>query len=161
MSTVTEVLNSGNQAHYDYDVSKIFVRNNRFNSGLFDEPVGSGSYTLLKGTILGRIAATGKLKICSVASTDGSQFPIGVVAESVTMAESATGVTVNYCIAGDVVSSKLLFAGSETLNSVVTVKDGQSPTPGSTNYTKILRDLIQAVGIILVGGAELTGFDNQ
>lgn len=158
MSTVTTVNKTGNQAHFDYDVSKIFVNNNRFNSGLFDEPVGSGEYTLLQGTLLGRIAATGKLKICSIASTDGSQFPIGVVTQSVTMAESATGVTVNYCIAGDVVSSKLLFSGSETLDSVVTVI---AAGPLATDYKRLLRDLIQSIGIVLVSSDELTGFDNQ
>lgn len=158
MSTVTIVNNAGNQAHLDYDVSKIFVFNNRFNTGLYDEPATGAEYTLLQGTLLGRITATGKLKICSAASTDGSQFPIGVVTESVTMASLATSVSVNYCIAGDVVSSKLLFSGAETLDSIVTVTD---TVPTNTTYTRRLRDLIQQAGIVLVSSDELTGFDNQ
>jgi hypothetical protein len=158
MSEVTVVNSTNNQAHFDYDVSKIFVWNNRYDKGLFDEPAGSGSYTLKQGQLIGRIAATGKLKICSVAATDGSQFPIGVVMSSVTMAEDATDVVVNYCISGDVVENKLFFAGAETLDSVLTVADS---VPDDTTYTKRLRDLIQSIGIKLVEGDELTDFDNQ
>ncbi|KKQ06409.1 MAG: hypothetical protein US15_C0012G0007 [Candidatus Moranbacteria bacterium GW2011_GWF1_36_4] len=160
MSTGTVVNSTSNQLHVDYDVSKVFVFGNRYNKGLYDEPSSGAEYTLLQGTILGRIAATGKLKICSVASTDGSQFPIGVVKESVTMASGATSVSVSYCIKGDVVEEKLLFAGSETLNSIVTVEDGSTPA-GDTTYTKRLRDLIQSIGIVLVASTEMTLFDNQ
>lgn len=157
MSQTVE-FNNGQQANQQTDISKIFVWNNRFDKGLFDEPNGSGAFTLNAGQLIGRIGATGKLAICSAAATDGSQFPIGVVASSVTMAQNATDVTVHYCVFGDVVESKLLFAGSEDLDSTVTVI---AAGPLATDYLRTLRDLIQAAGIRLVGGEELTAYDNN
>jgi len=151
-------LNQGNFAIIQNDVAKIFVLNNRYDSGLFDEPDGSGEFTLAQGQLLGRIAASNKLKICSAVATDGSQYPIGVVASQVTMAESATDVTVNFCHAGDVVQSKVLLSGSETMASTVTVI---ASGPLATDYDRTLKDLIQASGIKLVGGDELTGADNE
>lgn len=158
MSTQTIVNNTGNQIQINTDISKIFVWNNRYDSGLFDEPNGAGEFTLSAGQLIGRIGATGKLKICSAAETDGSQFPIGVVLESVVMAQSATDVVINYCISGDVVEDKLLFSGVETLASTVTVI---AAGPLATDYLRTLRDLIQAMGIKLVGSDELTGTDNS
>lgn len=157
MSTVTTVLNAGNQAHFDYDVSKIFVNNNRYNSATFLNGTGSTA-SFLPGTLIGRIAASGKITRCSAAATDGSQFPIGVLLSEITSLANAGEITATYCIAGDVVESKLLFAGSETLNSVVTVNDS---VPDVTDYTRRLRDLIQQAGIVLVSTIELTDFDNQ
>lgn len=158
MSTQTILNNTGNQIQINTDTSKIFVWNNRYDSGLFDEPDGSGEFTLNAGQLIGRIGATGKLKICSAVETDGSQFPIGVVLETVIMAQDANDVVVNYCISGDVVEEKLLFSGAEDLDSTVTVI---TTGPLATDYLRTLRDLIQAMGIKLVTSDELTNFDNS
>lgn len=153
----TVEFNNGQYANQTTDISKIFVWENRFNNGLFDEPASGDTYTLLAGTLLGRIGATGKLKICSSVETDGSQFPIGIVAADVTMASLATDVNVYYCIYGDVAESKVLLSGAETFDSTVTVI---AAGPLATDYLRTLRDLIQAAGIRLVGGTELTAYDN-
>jgi len=154
----TSQYNSGNQANIQADTYKMFVWNNRFDSGLFDEPLSSGAYTLVKGQLLGRIASTGKLKICAAASTDGSQIPIGICLQNVDMAEDATSVAVTYCISGDVEQSKIVFSGAETLNTVVTIA---TVTPVASTYTRRFRDLIQNLGIKLVAGTELTAYDND
>lgn len=160
MSAEQKVITS-NQLFVDYDTRKVFVWNNRYNTGLFDEPNGSGAFTLSEGQVIGRIASSGKLKICVSTATDGSQIPIGVVKGSYTMAESATDVAVTFCIAGDVDQTKLLFSGSETLATVVTIVNDPAGTPNATSNTRIMRDLIQSIGIHLVAGDELTEFDNS
>jgi hypothetical protein len=159
MSESTTFTQTGNQAHFGYDVTKIFVWNNRYASGSLLNSSG-GAKEFFAGTLLGRIAATGKLVPCDATATDGSQFPVGILKTYASLANAAEA-NVDYCIMGDVEGSKLIFVGSQTLDSVVTVKDGQSPTPADTTYTKRLRDLIAAIGIIITTATELTDYDNQ
>lgn len=159
MAGETKVSNS-NSRFIDHTVDKLFLWNNRYDKGLFDEPNSSGEFTLEQGQVIGRIASSGKLKICDATATDGSQFPIGVVAKDVTMAADATDVDVTYGISGDVDQGKLKFSGSQDLDTAVTVQDGLDPAQDTT-YSRTLRDLIQSAGLRLVGGVELTDFDNS
>jgi len=162
MSDITVVNQTNNQAHFDYSTAKVFVGNNRVNKGLFDEPNGSGEFTLPLGQVVGRIAATGKYKICVSTATDGSQIPVGIVYDSVTMAQSATGETIHVAIKGDVVEDKILFSGAETLATVVTITDDNAVSGGdTTTNTRIMRDLIQSLGFVIVPSTDLTGYDNQ
>jgi hypothetical protein len=131
-----------------YDVTKIFVFNNRYETAEYTNPTG-GDVELAKGTVMGRVANTNKVLPLESTANDGSQFPIGVLADnySVDYTESAT---VTICIAGDVVESKLIFEnGTDTVDTVVS--------------SQTLKDRIQgqSAGIILVGGTQLTGYDNE
>lgn len=157
MSTVTTVNQTPNQAHFDYDISKIFVGNNSYNSATFLNGTGSTA-SFLPGTLIGRIASSGKITICSAAATDGSQFPIGVLVSEITALANSGEIDATYAITGNVEETKILFSGSETLATVVTINDS---VPAATTYTRTLRDLIQQAGIVLVAGEELTDFDNQ
>jgi hypothetical protein len=157
----TEKVRTSNQLFVDYDTKKVFVWNNRYDQGLFDEPDGSGEFTLSEGQVIGRIASSGKLKICASDATDGSQIPIGVVKGSYTMAESATNQNITYCISGDVDQSSLLFSGSEDLDTTVTIVNDPDGTPSDTSNVRTMRDLIQSVGIRLVAADELENFDNS
>lgn len=156
MSTVTTVNQTPNQAHFDYDISKIFVFDNRYTQGTLLNASGA-SKTFYPGTVLGRIAANGKLIPCDSTATDGSQIPMGILKTEITLGIAGED-EVNVCIKGDVVSSKLIFVGAETLATVVTINDS---VPAATTYTRTMKDLIQSTGVILVDGDELTGFDNQ
>lgn len=132
----------------NYDLTKIFVGNNRFMSGTYTNP-SSGEVTLAKGTVMGRIASTGKLIPLTSNASDGSQFPVGVLADDyvVDYTESAT---ITICISGDVVVTKLVFGnGTDTINTVV------------SSQRLIDRIQGQSAGIILVGSTQLTGIDNQ
>lgn len=143
--------NNGNSGHAQTDRSRLLLWNNKTQEGLFDEPVGSGAYTLVAGQVMGRIALTGKLKICSVASTDGSQYPIGVVAWPKTMAQGATGVTITIAVTGDVDEDLLTLSGVETLASY----------HATNTASQTIRDLLQKSGLNLVSGTEFSNYDND
>lgn len=147
MSTQTVVLNNGQQAIINTDVSKIFVWNNRYDQSNYTNDTYD-DVTLTAGTLLGKISATGEVIPLASAAADGSQFPIGVLAETRTVEAGAT-VALTYCVAGDVVESKVILDGSDTMSTVIS---GRS-----------IRDRIGAdtVGIKLVGGTEMTAYDNQ
>jgi hypothetical protein len=143
MSSNSQVLNTGNQAITNYDVNKIFVWNNRFETG----NCTNDSYdTYEVGTVMGRVASTRELVPLDSSASDGSQFPVGILAAPINEGEDTTATI---CVAGDVVESLLIFVNEETLNTVVSAKT--------------LRDRIgsDTVGIKLVGGDELTAYDNQ
>jgi len=148
MSTVNQTTNTGQQAITNYDLSKIFLLNNRYATGTYTNSSG-GSVTIVAGTVIGRISASGLLLPLVAAASDNSQFPVGISASAVTVANGAS-VTLTYCIAGDVAEEAVVFQnGTDTLNTVVSGRR--------------LRDRIAAdtVGIILKFSNDLTAFDNQ
>lgn len=148
MSTATEKLKTQNQLITDFDVSKIFRRNNRFEQEPFENTTGA-ELVIPGGTLVGRVGGTGNLEIMKSAAVDGSQLPLGVTAEeSVTLAIGETR-QINICVSGDVEETKLIFDGADDLDTVVA--------------TRPYRDRIgsDTVGIKLVTADELTDFDNS
>jgi hypothetical protein len=131
----------------NYDYSKIFIRENRFEKGTYTNGTGS-EVTLEVGTLLGRIGATDKVTPLKSAATDGSQYPVGVLAEEVTVANGASA-TLNFCIGGDVVKSKVVFDGTDDFDT-----DVEDRTLGD-------RIAADTLGIKLVAVDNLTGYDNQ
>ena len=147
MSTATEISKTGNFLHTDYDVSKIFVFSNRYESGTLLNASG-GIKTFLPGTLMGRITASLKLVPVVAAAVDGSQFPVGILKTQLTDLAIAGESTVNICISGDVVESKVILDGAETMDTIIDARP--------------IRDRIAAdtMGIKLVDSFELTGVDN-
>lgn len=148
MSSNNVTLNTGQQAIINTDTSKIFVWDNRFEKGTYANDTYD-DVTLAAGTVMGRISATGNIVPLESDASDNSQFPIGVLNQT-RLVEAGAEVEVAYCVAGDVVSSKLVFVKEgDDLDTVVSGRQ--------------LRDRIGAdtVGIKLVGGNELTDYDNQ
>jgi hypothetical protein len=149
MSSQTIVLNTGQQAIINTDLSRLFVGENRYEKGSYL----NGTYdpvTLAVGTLLGRVALTGLLKPLASAAVDGSQYPVGVVAESVTVDEGDQHDNIYFCVAGDVIASKIVLDGADTLDTVI---DGRR-----------IRDRIGAdtVGIKLITqNNEMSGPDNS
>lgn len=145
----------------DYNIKQHpFLRNNRSNVYEFDNPTGS-EYTLEQGQVVARDASTGKLVVFESTNTQpGGKLPVGIVGQDRTMAGNATGVRVTVVTTGDVLESKLKLAGSDTLETQVTVQDGSS---GNTEYARKVRDLIefQTGGIQLVAADQLTEYDND
>jgi hypothetical protein len=141
---------TNNQAFITTDTSKIFLRDKRFEQGTFDYTNSTyDDVTIAAGTVLGRIASTNKLVVLTSAASDGSQFPVGILAQDVTVeAGDSYSDTVNMCVAGDVAQEKLVFQGSDTLATVVS--------------SRTLKDRIGAdtVGVKLVTCTELTEYDN-
>ena len=140
-------LNTENQLNIQRERTDIFVYNNRYENGTHTDVSGSAK-TLAAGTLMGRISASGLLTPLASGATDGSQFPVGILTQDIAVAASAT-VSITIGVSGDVDENKLVFDGSDDLNTVVTGRR--------------LRDRIAAdtVGIKLVGGIEMTSQDNQ
>jgi hypothetical protein len=131
----------------DYDYSKIFIRENRFDKAVYTNGTGD-EVTLAVGTLLGRISASDKVTPLKSAAADGSNIPVGVVAKAVTVADGADA-TVNFCVGGDVVKGKIIFDGTDDFDTVVS---------GRTLGDRIAGDTL---GIKAVPVDNLTGFDNQ
>lgn len=145
MSTETIAYNNGQQAIINTDTAKVFLWNRR------SQPVniingGGAPVTYLEGTVMGRVSASGNVIPCVAAAVDGSQFPIGVLIDGLTVAAGAT-VPCFICDDGDVASELLIFNAAETLSTVVSARQ--------------MRDWLKLAGIKLVAGTDLTGFANQ
>jgi hypothetical protein len=143
MSTATNVLATGSQSITNYDTSKIFIFDNEYETGT----VEAGAYDdLLPGTLLGRIAVSGVLVQLDSAATDGSQFPVGILVNTVEAGDSKTST---YCIAGEVDEASVILSSGDTLSTVIS--------------TRQLRDRIKAdtKGIKLVAATQLSKLDNQ
>ncbi len=147
MSEQTIVLNSGQQAIINQDVSKIFVLNNRYRN---DNYINNSSYdpiTIPAGTLMGRVHASGKLAPLNTAASDGSQFPVGVLAQDLII-DAGDTVLASICDQGDVEESKIIFyTPNQGLETVVS--------------SRRMRDHVEAQGIKLVTSTEMTGYDNQ
>ncbi len=150
MSKVTTVLNNGQQAISNYDLSKLFVYNNRYAT----ETIVNSQYDpweLRAGTVMGRITGTGTIVPCSDDATDGSQNPIGILASDITVVDG-TSMSVPICTAGDVVEGLVILLAPLTLDYPVIV--------GGVSIR--MRDRIRAnTGINIVPSTENTYYDNQ
>lgn len=146
MSSQNVALNTGQQATINTERSKIFIWRNRYDYA--DYTNGGGSTVVLSaGTLIGRISATGKVIPLASAAADGSQYPLGILADDYTVAAGAT-VRVYYGHAGDVAEEKVILSGADTLDTVVS---GQRMRDRITSYT----------GLKLVKSTDLTNYDNQ
>lgn len=147
MNSSEVVLQTRNQLYTDYDFSKVFIGKNTFeNMTLANDSGGDLTYPI--GKVLGRIAVGGKVQPLVAAATDGSQFPVGVLATTITILDGEEA-TVSVCVSGEVDSSLLVFNGAETLSTVVSSKQ--------------LRDRIASdtLGIKLITATEMTAVDNS
>lgn len=141
-------LNNGNQLNVNTDRTKLFVWNNRYDSAESTTNSGYDDITWPKGTLLGKISASGLVQPLASAATDGSQYPIGILAEDAII-EAGSSLAVSFCVAGDVVEAKVVLDGTDTMDTVISDRS--------------IRDRIGAdtVGIKLVGQDQLTGTDNE
>lgn len=145
MSTVTNTVNKSNFQQNDYDFSKIFLGENRYASVEFT--ASGADLELTAGMLIGKISATQKGKVLASASTDGSQFPFGIIPQDITVLDGETKV-ISVCIAGNVAQEKIVLAGSDTLATPVSLR---------SIGDRIMSDTL---GIKLVKTTENSGFDN-
>lgn len=143
MSTVTNVEATSNKLVTNYDVSKLVLGFNTFSKGTFTD--GGAGTTLTAGMIMGRITATGKIVQQDKDAVDGSEFPVGILIEDRTVTAAAT-VELNLAV-GKIAESKVTYKAGTTKASDI---DGHQ-----------LGDWLQIIGVILMGGTELTKIDNQ
>lgn len=145
MSTVSQRNVSSNQTTTDFDLSKIFLFNNRYESDNYISNSGYATLTLLAGSVMGRIASSNQLTYAQSGAVDGSQYPIGVLAQDVTLLAGQTQ-KVSICVQGDVSARKLIFVGGDSLTTVIN---------GRT-----MQDWLQSYGPLVRFSEEMTDFDN-
>ncbi len=148
MSSYNTRRNTGQQITTDYELGKIFLWNNRYENDSWTNNSNYASLTILAGTVMGRIANSGIVVPSYSGALDGSQDPIGILAQDVVALGSGQSKQVSLCVAGDVDANKLIFLYGDTLESIVAGKR--------------FRDRIQgnSVGIKLIfGSMEMTDFD--
>lgn len=146
MSDISQPLNTGQQATTNYDLSKIFLWNNRYDSESYVNNSNYNPVTILAGTVMGRVTLTGVLVPLDASQINGSQFPVGILAQDIVLAAGATKAC-TICIRGDVNGRKLIFWTGNTLNTPVA--------------NRILKDHLQDQGIIIKQSTEMTDYDNQ
>ena len=144
----------------NFDTTKIFIGDNRYKTATYTNGTGS-TVTLAKGTLLGRIFSTNKVTPHVSTATNGSEYPVGVLAEDYTVANGAS-VDVSFCYGGDINQGKLTLGGSDTLATVITRTYTDSGTDTVAVPMGTIEDLIVSrTHINLVASTENTGYDNQ
>lgn len=155
MSDITNVEQTGNSLITNYDVSKIFLLNNRYVQREFTNG-GGAPVTLTPGRVMGLIFATNKVAVQDTAATNGSQVPFGILKTGKTVAAGAT-VTLNVCIGGDIAAEKVSYASGQTAASTVSLTDSAA----NTVVIGTIDSILLGKGIILKAGTEMTRLDNQ
>lgn len=149
MSDITEDVNNGQAAQFNRNVAKIFLGFNTYDHA----NITNNGYTQIvikAGTLVGRHnTAPNAINLLKSGSTDGSQFPCGVVREDHVL-DGGENKEIYFCTSGDVAEEMLIFQGSDDMNTVVS---------GRTYRDRISAD---TVGVRVVRPADdLTGFDND
>lgn len=145
-SSSSTSLSTSNARFTNFNWFKMFLGNNRHETAVFENDTYD-DVTIAVGSVMGRIAATGKVVLLDKNASDGSQFPVGINTEEVTIAAGDEG-NLSLCVAGEVDANGLVFVSGTTLATVIS---------GKTVEDRIASD---TVGIHLVTGQDLTAYDN-
>jgi len=146
------VTQTNNQLAVNTDTSKIFIGDNWHENFDFEEENATyDDVNYPAGTVFGQIHATAKVKPLQSDASDGSQFPIGILREDVTVKAGTTfAKSISICVSGRVAKEKInLVKSGDDLDTVVSSR---------TLFARIGAD---TVGIKLVEATELTDFDNS
>lgn len=114
-----------NKATIDYLIKKLLL--GRYTTRRIDYANISGALeTVLEGTVMGRVDATGKLVPCVSTAVDGSQEPVCLLLEKLNeVAIAGTVDQVLVCDGGDIDKANLVFKnGTDTLATIVTATSG-------------------------------------
>tara|TARA_R110002167_G_scaffold24774_7_gene86678 strand:- start:1603 stop:2043 length:441 start_codon:yes stop_codon:yes gene_type:complete len=135
MGTVTNPVNTGNQATFIYDRSVVFIGDNTFENVEYKAP--AAQVVLLDGQLMGKVAATGKLLELKSAAVDGSAIPYGILVGDHTI-EIGETPTFSVCVSGDVATDKVVFDGADTMATVVDVRRLDDRILGDTLGVKLI-----------------------
>jgi len=143
MSEITQQTPTRNQLTSQYDISKIFLFDNKFRVVNIANATGS-PMVLLAGHVIGCVGITHAPYDADTAN----QLPVGILAESITIA-NGSNANVTICNAGKIAEEKVLFY--DTDDTLATIVSNRS-----------IRDMLisNTMGIELVTTNELTADDN-
>lgn len=148
MSDQTIQVQNKNQIFVDNDTLKLLLGNNEFIQG--DVTASGADVEMVEGLVVSRIGATGKLKPFQATVVDGSEYIVGVAIVTQTVADGTT-VTVDLVNKGRIDESVINFLGAETLETLA----------GVTGAQRRVKDILEDLGLVLLGGTELTAVDNS
>lgn len=152
MSKQSIVINKTNLLAVNTDRSKVFLGCNKSISGTLVY-ANSDEYedvTLVAGSVLGRKSSDQKLHLLAKGASDGTQYPVGVLAEDVIVpAGDSIEQAVDIIVSGKVDEDQLAFVSGTVLSDVIS--------------SRSIRDRLASdtLGLLLVKSTELTGFDNS
>jgi len=136
-----------NQALTTYDYSQLFNGNYKVITGTYTNSSGS-EVDLTEGMIIGRVHASSLLAILASASSDGSQIPLGINLTAATVANGASA-TITIAVTGRLNEDKIVFDGTDTLETVVDSRQLRDRIPADT------------AGIELESFTELVNYENS
>jgi hypothetical protein len=148
MSGITEEFNNGNAAQFNRTVKKTFIGDTETEVANYTNSTYD-AVTLLEGTLMGRVTATGKIKPLASGATDGSQDPVGVLLNTHVIEEGDTK-SLAFAVSGRVAQECLVLDGTDTLDTIISGKRLRDRIAGSTLGIKIVPT-----------SDDLTGFDND
>ena len=129
----------------EVNYSVLAIWNPRTQTGTYN----GAAATIQLGTLLGRITATGYIVPQVSTATDGSQVPIGVMTQTTTFAAS-TATDFTFYIKGDMNFSQIIFGGSDTLATEITVGGDAMGT---------INDIITGKGLLPIPSEQATFTD--
>lgn len=143
MSEITQQTPTRNQLTSQYDISKIFLFDNKYRKVNIANATGS-AMVLVAGTIIGCVGITHAPYDADTAN----QLPVGILADDITIA-NGSNADVDICYGGKVAEEKIVFSDTDdTLDTIVS--------------NRSIRDMLisNTLGIELVTANELTADDN-
>lgn len=146
MAQLEDTTYSGGMRVTNYSTKELPIFDNTYLQGTF-ENADAYETTLAIGTIMGRISATGNLLPFDADASDGSQFPIGVMAHTCVV-DAGDEKQVSIITGGEINANMLVFVdNADSLDTVVSSRQ--------------VRDHLQLAGFTLRFPTELSKLDNQ
>lgn len=148
MTTQRIVKNNGNSFQINNETSKLLLGfNNRYETDVLANNSGYDPIILPAGTVMGRVASTGKIVPIEKGASDGSQYPCGILVEDLEID------------GGDEISTSIVQSGDINENLVSFYYPATSLTSVIVNRT--VRDHLTNLGIKIVACDELSDYDNE
>lgn len=151
MSSNNTQFSGNNRMQVNTNLAKVFPFKKELKNYSYTNSTGV-TKTWLAGTVMGVVAATGKVLPVASAAVDGSAIPIGVLAKDVTVAD---GVTINVPVAvhgTHVREDMLLFQGADTISTNVLI---------AANYGMRYREHLITRGILPIPASNAVTTDND
>lgn len=144
-STIT--VQTENQLFVDFNFEKVFIGDNTFEVETLTN-ISGGDLTFEIGTLLGRITASGKVQPLASAAVDGSEIPVGVLAQTIFVADASDEV-ITMAVSGEVDRDLVVLDGADTMDTIIDGRPIKDRIAGDT------------LGIKLITATEITLPDNS
>lgn len=148
MSTNTVNFNNGQQLQVNTNLAKIFPYGSEDRQVYAYTNSTYATLTILAGTLMGIANATGQAKALLSTAVDGSQFPVGILAEDYTVLAGQV-VNVSIMTKGQVRGDLIVYSGTDGPATVVS---------GRRLYERIAAD---TCGILIDPVSNATNFENS